>query len=783
MKNIYQIKKLLISILVTCFMTMSNAQTNAPQLRADNIDEVIQAMTLSEKARIVVGTGMPGISIGMPVVGSTRSLVPGAAGTTYPIPRLGIPAVVLADGPAGLRIDSKRDFYSQTYYCTWFPIGTCLSSSWNTTLVQEVGKAIGEEVRDYGADVLLAPANNIHRNPLCGRNFEYYSEDPILSGNIATAYILGIQSNGVGTSLKHFAFNNQETNRMGNDSRLSQRAAREIYLKAFEIPVKKAQPWTVMSSYNKVNGTYTSERHDLLTTILREEWGFKGMVMTDWFGGKDRVANMNAGNDMIQPGSPNDPNDIIKGVNEGRLSEATLNQNVRRILELIIKTPRFKGQAHNDTPDLKSHAQVTRKAATEGIVLLKNDQNTLPLGNKAKNIAVYGSTSYDILSGGSGSGSVNSAYTISLIEGLRNNGYTSDPAILESYRSFIEKFQKEAKKKETSWFDTPPHPGEFLIDMDSLKAQAARTDVAILTIGRNAGEGGDRHQTEIFELNETEYQLLTNICEAFHQAGKKVVVLLNIDGVIETASWKDLPDAILLPWQCGQEGGNSMADVISGARYPSGKLPMTFPVKVTDHYSSLNMPLDSPKLGLFGRNNQSEPENLIDYTKYEEDIYVGYRYFDTFDKAVSYPFGYGLSYTTYSYSEPTVCVEGELIKVSVTITNTGNHMGKEVVQVYVTAPKGAVAKPVQELKAFAKTRELKPGEKETLTMEIKKSDLASFNTKQSAWIVDSGLYTFKVGASSRDIKGVATAKIKGQKQPVNNVLKPQEQLNLLVGKK
>ena len=776
-------KKILFSIIAASFMMTMNAQTKAPQLRADNIDEVIQAMTLSEKARILVGTGMPGIEIGMPVIGSTRSLVPGAAGTTFPIERLGIPAVVLADGPAGLRIDPQRDFFSQTYYCTWFTIGTCLSSSWNTTLIQEVGKAIGEEVRDYGADVLLAPANNIHRNPLCGRNFEYYSEDPILSGNIAAAYILGIQSNGVGTSLKHFAFNNQETNRMGNDSRLSQRAAREIYLKAFEIPVKKAQPWTVMSSYNKVNGIYTSERHDLLTTILRDEWGFKGMVMTDWFGGKDRVANMNAGNDMIQPGMPTDPDVIIKGVNEGRISEATLNQNVRRVLELIIKTPRFKGQPHNDSPDLKAHAQVTRKAATEGIVLLKNNQNTLPLGHKVKNIAVYGSTSYDILPGGSGSGSVNSAYTISLIEGLRNNGYTSDPEILESYRKFIDKFQKEARKKQTSWFDTPPHPGEFLIDKEALKAQAARTDVAILTIGRNGGEGGDRHQNEIFELNETEHQLLTNICEAFHQAGKRVVVLLNIDGVIETASWKDLPDAILLPWQCGQEGGNSMADVISGASYPSGKLPMTFPVKVTDHYSSLNMPLDAPKMGLFGKKDQSEPKNLIDYTKYEEDIYVGYRYFDTFDKTVSYPFGYGLSYTTYSYSEPTVSVEGDIIKVSVTITNTGNHVGKEVVQVYVTAPKGAVDKPAQELKAFAKTRELKPGEKETLTMEIKKSDLASFNTRQSAWVVDSGLYTFKVGASSRDIKGVAKAKIKGQKQSVHNVLKPQEHLNLLVGKK
>ncbi|MCE2617578.1 glycoside hydrolase family 3 C-terminal domain-containing protein [Phocaeicola oris] len=772
-------KQLLGLATLICALTAST-QITAQQLQADNIDEIIQSMTLDEKVHLLVGTGMPGVAIGMPVIGATRSLVPGAAGTTYPIPRLGIPAIVLSDGPAGLRIDPKRDFYSKTYYCTWFPIGTCLSSSWNTNLVQMVGKAIGEEVRDYGADVLLAPANNIHRNPLCGRNFEYYSEDPLLSGNIAAAYILGIQSNGVGTSLKHFAFNNQETNRMGNDARVSQRAAREIYLKGFEIAVKKAQPWTVMSSYNKINGTYTAECYDLLTTILRDEWGFKGAVMTDWFGGKNRSAGVMAGNDMIQPGLPFDPDSIKAGLTDGRITMEALNRNVRHVLDLIVKTPRFKKQSYSSDPDLKAHAKVTREAATEGITLLKNDNATLPFGKRIKNVAVYGSTSYDILAGGSGSGSVNTSYTVSLIEGLRNNGYTSDTAILESYRKFINDFKREQSKKQTSWFSTPAHADEFVPVADSLTLQAQRCDAAIITIGRNAGEGSDR-KAELFYLNDNERKLITDITAAFHKEGKQVVVLLNIDGVIETASWKDIPDAILLPWQCGQEGGNSMADVISGNRYPSGKLPMTFPIELDDHYSSKNFVKDAPSVRpTIGQKESGEQRNLIDYTNYEEGIYVGYRYFDSFKKNVSYPFGYGMSYTTFEYSEPSVKMNGNTIEVSVSVTNTGKAVGKEIAEVYVTAPKGKIDKPAQELKAFAKTRELKPGESETLSMTIHPIDLASFNENQSAWILDAGKYTFKVGASSRDIKGVTTVKLNGMKQKVHNVLKPVEKLNTLV---
>ena len=767
-----------IATIAISMCTVCMSAQNVPQLREDNIDEVIQAMPLDEKVRILVGTGMKGVSVGMPVIGTTRSLVPGAAGTTYPIERLGIPAIVFADGPAGLRIDAQRDFYSKTYYCTHFPIGTSLASTWNVPLVEQVGKAIGEEVRDYGVDVLLAPGNNIQRNPLCGRNFEYYSEDPVLSGDMAAAYIRGIQSNGVGTSIKHFAVNSQETKRMGNDARVSQRALREIYLRGFERAISQSEPWTVMSSYNRVNGTYTSESHDLLTKILRDEWGYRGAVVSDWFGGKDRTANVNAGNDMIQPGLPNDPDRIMAAVKEGKITEETLDRNVRHILELIAKTPRFRGYQYSDEPDLKAHAQVTREAAVEGIVLLKND-SVLPLAETVKNVAVFGVTSYDIIPGGSGSGNVNRAYTVSLIEGLRNNGYQSDTALLEQYSEYFAQFKKEHANDKVDWWSAAARPGELLFSAEELSAQAVRNDMAILTIGRMSGEGNDRPASD-FYLSDAEKQLLTQVADAFHQAGKAVVVLLNIGGAIETDSWKDIPDAILLPWQCGQEGGNSMADVLSGRKYPSGKLPMTFPIDLMDHYSSRNMPMDGATIQLgVGKADDNENRPNIDYTNYDEDIYVGYRYFDTFHKDVSFPFGYGLSYTTFEYGRPCVSADNQIITVSVDVRNAGSRPGKDVAQVYVTAPRGSLEKPSQELKAFAKTRELQPGESETLTMTIPLKDLTSFDERQSAWVVDGGTYTFRIGSSSRDIRAACTAKIKGRKQKVHNVLAPQMKLNIL----
>lgn len=759
---------------------LASCGTENPKLGKASLDEVVNAMTLEEKAHLIIGTGMAGFSGDSAVIGETRKLVPGAAGTTYPIERLGIPAVVLADGPAGLRINPTREGDTATYYCTHFPIGTLLASTWNQELVESVGKAIGNEVLEYGADVLLAPALNIHRNPLCGRNFEYYSEDPLVSGKIAAAYVRGVQSNGMGTSIKHFAVNNQETNRMSNDAQVSPRALREIYLKGFEIAVKEAEPWTVMSSYNYVNGTYTSESKDLQTTLLRDEWGFKGMVMTDWFGGSDVVAQMNAGNDMLQPGLQKQYDSLIVAAKSGVLDDAVLSRNVKRILEMIMKTPRFKGYKYSNKPDLKAHAAVTRQSATEGMVLLKNDNNALPLASTVKNIALFGCTSYDFVAGGTGSGNVNRAYTVSLLEGLSNAGYTVDDNLKSVYEKYLVAEKERLAKEKKGPFMPDKRPDEMSLTPAMVNEQVGKSDMALITIGRTSGEFLDRNVAD-FNLSQAETQMVQTVTRAFHAAGKKVIVVLNIGGVIETASWKNLPDAILCAWQAGQEGGNSVADVLKGNASPSGKLTMTFPLSFADAASSKNFPVDmNASIDLVNKGERKHDVKNVDYTNYEEDIYVGYRYFDSFGKNVSYPFGYGLSYTTFEYTNPAIMSENGTYTVTVNVKNIGKCAGKEVVQLYVSAPNNKeMNKPVKELKAFAKTKELKPGESELVTMTVVAADLASFDIATSSWVVDAGKYEFLIGASSRDIRAKLEAEAASSSVKVNNVLNLPEQIELL----
>ncbi len=782
-------KKSFLSVVAALLLVGCGTSDKTP-VNVINQEEVMAQMSLEDKAHFVIGTGMQGFSGNDAVIGATRNLVPGAAGTTYPLDSLGIPAIVLADGPAGLRIDATREGDSATYYCTHFPIGTLLASTWNTQLIEEVGEAIGQEVKEYGADVLLAPALNIMRNPLCGRNFEYYSEDPVVAGKTASAYITGVQKNDVGTSIKHFAANNQETNRMNNDARISQRALREIYLKGFEIAIKESKPWTVMTSYNYINGIYTSESKDLVETILRDEWGYEGTVMTDWFGGKDGARQMWAGNDMLQPGKDEQFDSIVAGVKSGKLAQADLDRSVRRTLNLVEKSPRYQGYKFSNKPDLKAHAAVTRQSAAEGMVLMKNDK-ALPFAETIKNVALYGITSYDFIAGGTGSGNVNHAYVVSLLDGMKNGGYTVSEDLKTAYESYLadakkkaaEELEAKAKKDpkiaELAKFLPQPLPAEKTFTTEELARQAEASDIAVITLGRLSGEFLDRNVAN-FNLSSSERQLIQQVCEVYHKAGKQVVVLLNIGGVIETASWNALPDAILCAWQAGQEGGNSVVDVLSGKQSPSGKFTMTWPIQFTDAYSSRNFPIDQdPRIDMLNQGQKGTVRN-VDYTDYEEDIYVGYRYFDSFEVPVSYPFGYGLSYTTFDYSDAKIAEKGDAYEVSVTVKNTGTREGKEVVQLYISAPDNKAAnKPAKELKAYAKTKALKAGESETVKLTIKAADLASFDEAASAWVVAEGEYQFLIGASSQDIKATLKANAKAQQTKVNDVMKPEKPITLL----
>ncbi len=792
-------KKLLtIGLLTATFTMTTNAQ---PQLRADNIDEVLKAMTLEEKAKLLVGGANNFFGTGA-VVGGEADLVAGAAGTSPAIPRLGIPATVLTDGPAGVRIDPTRKGTDKTYYATAFPIGSCLASTWNTELVSKVGEAIGNETKEYRCDVILGPGMNLHRNPLCGRNFEYYSEDPLLTGKIAAAYINGVQSQGAGVSAKHFAVNSQETDRTAVDERVSQRAARELYLRGFEIAVRESDPWTVMASYNQVNGEYSMGNHDLLTKILRDDWGYKGIVMTDWIGireGLETISEVHAGNDLMEPGQPAQVEEIIKGVKEGKLDIADVDRNVRRMLEYIVKTPSFHQYPASNAPDFKAHAAITRQSAAEGIVLLKNN-GVLPFRTEGnhnsqfstlnsqliKTVALFGENSYDFLSGGTGSGCVHPPYVVDMLQGLENAGIKSSATLTDIYRKYIDyariKFQAErhpAKWFQTEYMGQQKYP-EISLSPIAIDKEVKAADAAIITIGRQAGEGIDRDIDTEFNLIPEERSLIVDVCNAFHAAGKPVIVIINSGSVIETASWSSYPDAILCAWQPGMEGGNSIADLLTGKVNPSGKLTMTWPIAATDHASTKNFPgnIDDYSFQVMVGNKTPIPGHA--YTNHEEDIYVGYRYFDTFNREVAYPFGFGLSYTTFEMSKPAVKAKGNsAVEVSVTVKNTGAVAGKEVAQVYVTAPKGRLEKPAQELKAFAKTRELQPGESQTLTMTIPVRDLASFDEAGSQWLTEAGTYTFRIGFSSRDIKASLPLALKEYTEKTTNALAPQQTLNLL----
>ena len=757
-------------------------------LNAHNIKQVVAQMTVEEKVKMLVGIGfhIPGLPPNIlpptdPADDSIKDKVPGTSGRLHGLSRNGIPVLTVADGPAGVHIWSFGQTGPKTF-ATAVPNASLLAASWDTALVKKVGKILGNETREYGIDIILGPAMNIQRNPLNGRNFEYYSEDPVLSGQISASMVNGIQSEGVGVSMKHFVANNTEGNRTKLNTIMSQRALREIYLRGFEIAIKNSNPWTIMSSYNRINGTYTSESKGLLTDILRKEWGYKGYVMTDWFGGKDAVAQINAGNNLLMPGTYAQIKALTNAAKHDSISLQKLNESVEEILRITVLSPTFNKYVYSNKPDLKAHAELSRVAAAEGMVLLKNDSETLPLRSGQK-IALLGNSSYDIIAGGTGSGDVDRAYTISLVDGLKNANFTSLENLANAYQAYLKVEKAKQPKPSLMTIMNPPPPiREFQVSDSLSGALSQNADLAIYSIGRNAGEGKDRQVENDFNLSDQEKSIIHSLSTKLHALHKKLVVVINAGCVIETASWRDDADAILFAWQPGMEGGNAMADVLTGKVNPSGKLPVSFPMAYSDVSSAKNFP------GKLIASKQKAPSSFMDLDKeseitYEEGIYVGYRYFNTFHIKPAYAFGYGLSYTQFTYGDSKLS-DSEFknsINASITITNTGKMPGKEVVELYLNAPKGKLDKPMEELKAFAKTRLLNPGESQTLQFTLDKKDLSSFRSDLNAWIADPGTYQVKIGSSSQDLNQVKSFTL-GKEivvEKVHNVFAPEQAIHEL----
>lgn len=748
-----------------------------------DVSTLLESLSLEQKARLLVGCQ-----------GSEQTpshITPGAAGHTYPLPEFGVPSLNLADGPVGPRINPQPWLKTAVVYddnglphdvvsgvavdvdttlaqwCTAFPSTTALAATFDADAAHAQGEVMGAEAAEYGVDVLLTPGVNIMRNPLCGRNFEYYSEDPLLTGVLAAELIKGVQSKGVGTSLKHFVANNQQTGKKYNDARISRRALREIYLPAFERVVREAKPWTVMGSYNKIAGEYTQTSQDLMQRLLRDEWGYDGLVLTDWTVRRPTVDLLKARCALMMPGEEEIVQEIIEAVKTGAVTEAELDACVADVLRLALRSNSAKGWKRS-MPDLAANAALSRRLGAEAMVLLKNDDKTLPLKPGAK-VALFGTSAYMSIAGGTGSSNVNKAYVVDIDRGLADAGYKVDEELASIYRSHnaTQARLTDAHPSCPAWQRISYHR-PVIDEMDLSKAatliaaQAAQNDAAVLVVGRKSGETSDRVVKDDFNLTDAEKTMLRLVTEAFHAKGKPVVAVLNVCGTIETASWRDMPDAIVLAWFPGQECGNAVADVLSGRVNPSGRLPMTFPL----HYADMPSANNYPYVG------QTEGRNF-DYTDYEEDIWVGYRYFDTAGRKVAYPFGYGLSYTDFAWSDAKISRKGGKTIVAVTVTNIGAMPGRDVVQLYVSAPEGGLLKPAAELRGFAKTRELATGESQRLTITVPDADLASFEQDKSRWVTAAGDYTAHLGRSVGDYPLSLHFKIKKELvRPVADLLAP-----------
>ena len=654
------------------------------------INDLIKEMTLEEKAALCTGA---------------------TPWTTTSIDRLGVPEMTFSDGPHGVRhAEDVNALIAASLPATCFPTASCTACTWDMDLLREMGQALAEECIALKVDVLLGPGVNMKRTPLCGRNFEYFSEDPYLAGQLAASFIEGVQSKGVGTSLKHYAVNNQEYQRLTISAEVDERTLREIYLAAFETAVRKAKPWTVMCAYNKVNGTYCSENHKLLTEILKDEWGFEGLVVSDWGAVHDRVASLKAGLDLEMPGPrPRRTKAVVEAVRSGILDEAVLDEAVRRILGIVFKAAKTpKG----GTFDIPAHHALARRIAAEGMVLLKNN-GLLPLKNP-QHIAVIGRSAETAHFQGGGSSHVN-------------------PTLVDSPFRELQKLAGNAKLSYAEGYPADGGSDQALIEQAVEIARSA--DVALLYIALpEESEGYDRP-----DLDLTPQQVA--LIKAVTAVQPRTVVILNNGAPVAMGDWIDGAAAVLEAWMMGQAGGGAIADVLYGRVNPSGKLAETFPLRLADTPAYLNYP---------GGNGE---------VRYGENLFIGYRYYDARQMPVQFPFGYGLSYTTFAYSNPQVSAttfkDLDGVSVSVDITNTGKVAGKEVVQVYVSDRKSGLVRPPKELKAFAKVS-LEPGETKTVTLPLDFRAFAYYHSAYRQWITEDGEFDLLIGASSADIRCTLT---------------------------
>jgi beta-glucosidase len=678
------------TILARCLMMKMDPET------------IIKQMSLEQKASLCTGA---------------------SKWTTVPFEDLGITSLNMADGPHGLRhiADETADL-QQSEPATAFPTASLTAATWNRDLITKMGQALGQECVAQGVDIVLGPGVNMKRSPLCGRNFEYFSEDPYLAGEMGTAFVQGVQSQGVGTSLKHFAVNNQETQRLVINARLSERALREIYLPAFEKTVKQAQPYTVMCSYNKVNGPYASENPHLLTEILKEEWGFKGMVISDWGAVHDQVAALKAGLDLEMPG-PDDTQvqQVVKAVRDGKLSEDCLNDAVRRILGVLAKAHETekKGQFSSAV-----HHQLAAEVAAEGMVLLKNT-GSLPLKAQIK-VAVIGRTATEAHYQGNGSSHIN-------------------PTQLDSPLSCLRVAAPQASFNYTEGYPVDDRQDSVMIT-DSVELAKA-SDVALLFIGLPGyieSEGYDRHSLDLT----AQQQVLIQTVAA---AQPNRVVILNNGAPVRLSPWIGSVAAVIEAYMMGQAGAQAIASILFGQVNPSGKLAETFPLTLEDTPAYLNFPGEAHEVW------------------YGEGLYIGYRYYDKLQKEVQFPFGFGLSYTQFDFSNARVSAsefrDQQGVDISVDVTNVGSLPGKEVVQVYVRELHPQLTRPDKELKGFEKV-ELKPGETKTVKIHLDFRSFAYWHPMYHQWVADSDDFEILIAASSRDVKATLPVKLNStQKLP------------------